>query len=61
MKFSTVAGRYTEDPEKALLPTIMYIDGSSDHYAMYGRSGFALAFGWWDWSISFCLHWERKL
>lgn len=39
-------GRKKEEPEKAVLPTIIFIHLKKD----YGE-GFAIALGWWDYSI----------
>ena len=54
-KFYSNYGRNKSDPEKCVLPTILFIN--SNHYSFneYRRSGFMICFGWWDFSVKFGL------
>ena len=46
------AGRAVNDPEKMVIPGIIYASRRSDT-----RTARILAFGWWDWHIS--VLWSR--
>lgn len=43
-KWGLFCGRDSEDPEKAVLPAIIWTRDE-----VFG--GWCLTFGWWDWSI----------
>lgn len=55
MTFKVSAGRYKSDPEKAVLPTIIYCSDTHN-----SRTGHVLAFGWWDFAIRFFFMREKK-
>lgn len=41
-------GRSISDPEKTILPTILFIDTNHPSFGCLRLGGFALVFGWWD-------------
>ena len=49
------AGKNKADPEKAILPTIMFINSNHLSFEDVRRPGFMLCIGWWDYSIKFGL------
>jgi len=53
MKTRFSIGRNKEDVEKAVLPTIIYINTNHPKFTDLSRKGFIIAIGWWDWSIKF--------
>lgn len=46
MKIKWRMGRNARDPEKAVLPALIYCNGSNEFARVY-----VIALGWWDWSI----------
>lgn len=48
------------DPEKAVLPALIFISAQHPKYRKYNRTGFALALGWWHWSVALHIHWADK-
>ena len=46
-------GRYKDDVEKALLPTILYINPNDEAFGEYRMPGLIIALGWWDFSLKF--------
>ena len=48
-RFSISRDKY--DPEKSVLPTILFINTNHPYFKGGSRKGFMLAFGWWDFSI----------
>jgi len=49
------AGRNSSDPEKVILPTLMFINSNHEAFEDVRRPGFMLCIGWWDYSIKFGL------
>lgn len=49
-------GRDKEQAEKAVLPTIVFINTNHPSFNEENndlrRKGFTLSFGWWDWSFT---------
>jgi hypothetical protein len=41
-------GRAKADPEKAVLPAIVWCKSQVEHV-----TGYAICLGWWDWYIAF--------
>ena len=58
----TTKGRDSQDPEKCVLPTIIFINTTHPEYKRKynGMSGFMLAFGWWDWNFKIAFYWRKK-
>ena len=54
MKLKLQSGKAIGDPEKAVLPTIIYCSklvwGKKQHKFIHGKG---LSFGWWDYFITF--------
>lgn len=48
IRFDYKFGRSIDDPEKTILPTILFIDTNHSSFGDLGLIGFALVFGWWD-------------
>ena len=46
-------GRDTSDPEKAVLPTILFLSNQHPDFSRYGFRGGCIALGWWDWFVRF--------
>ena len=43
-----------KDPEKAVLPTIIFMNFKNKSFPkIKGITGFAIAVGWWHWSVKF--------
>ena len=59
MKIRFRCARDTDDPEKAVIPAVIFISCRHSHFKEYERGGFALALGWWDWSIRIAIFKER--
>jgi len=45
------AGRNQKDPEKCVLPTILFISTNHPSFDEVRRPGFMICLGWWDYSI----------
>lgn len=45
-------GRDKADPEKAVLPAIVFINTGHSAFEGLNVRGFVLIFGWWDYSFS---------
>lgn len=43
--------REKSDPEKAVLPTIIFVNTNHETFGDIGNRGFVLCFGWWDFSV----------
>ena len=50
-KFRFIANRSPKDPEKCILPTIMYINTNHSSFNELRQRGAMIVFGWWDYSI----------
>lgn len=50
-KFRFIASRSKKDPEKAILPTIIFINTNHKSFKEVRHKGFMIVFGWWDYSI----------
>lgn len=48
MNFRVSAGKASSDPEKCVLPAIIYASNKSETNRVR-----VIAFGWWDWHVSF--------
>ncbi len=57
MKFGFSAKR-RDDPEKMVLPGIVFVAAESEAIKKYGHTGFGLAVGWWDWSAQLNVYWK---
>jgi hypothetical protein len=44
-------GRDKADPEKSVLPAILFINANHKSFTDVRRRGFVLCVGWWDYSI----------
>jgi hypothetical protein len=44
-------GRDKADPEKCVLPTILFINTNHKAFEQDRLPGFMIIFGWWDYSI----------
>jgi hypothetical protein len=51
-----------DDPEKLVLPGIVYASGSIPPSAGrdYTTRGFSLSFGWWHWCVSIFFGWNER-
>ena len=45
--------REKSDPEKTVLPTILYINTNHESFTDVRHRGFMICVGWWDFSIKF--------
>lgn len=52
---SLKAGRSIDDPEKAVLPTIVVINTNHNSFGDIGRPGFSIMLAWWDWAIQMAI------
>ena len=50
-KFRFIANRSKKDPEKCILPTILYINTNHSSFNELRHRGFMIVVGWWDYSI----------
>lgn len=44
-------GQNDDDPEKAIIPTVIFINSNHHSFGDNRTSGFMLCLGWWDFSI----------
>ena len=51
--FYFIAGRDTKDVEKAILPTLLFVNANHPSFDELRAPGFMLCVGWWDFSIKF--------
>jgi hypothetical protein len=54
-RFILLVSRTTEEPEKAVLPTILWINTNHSAFEDVRHRGFMIVLGWWDYSIKFGL------
>jgi hypothetical protein len=47
------ASRNADDPEKSILPSLIFINANHPSFAGIKRKGFMLCIGWWDFSVKF--------
>lgn len=47
------ASRTPEDPEKCVLPTIVFVNTNHPAFEQDRHRGFVIFVGWWDWSVKF--------
>lgn len=52
--FRITAGRASSDPEKCVLPAIIFATAE-----VKSTRACVVALGWWDWNVSFRFGWER--
>lgn len=50
-RFRFLAGRDPQEPEKSILPAILWINTNHPTFEEFRHRGFMIIFGWWDWSI----------
>ena len=50
-----LVGQNKNDVEKAVLPTILYINPNHEAFEEDRMPGFMIVLGWWDFSIKFGL------
>lgn len=55
------ASKESDDPEKSVLPTIIFISNNHPNLKNYNKSigGFMLCFGWWDWGVKLAVYWKK--
>jgi len=53
VKWRFLIGRRKADTEKAVLPTILFINTNHPAFTDFRRKGFMIVIGWWDFSIKF--------
>lgn len=54
--FHASIGRDKSDPEKAVLPTVIFINTNHEDFEPdIRKNGFVLALGWWDFSVKVAL------
>ena len=51
--FYIKVGRNKADPEKTVLPTILFINTNNEAFTDVRHRGFMLCFGWWDFAVKF--------
>jgi len=51
-RFTLSAHRTKEDPEKCVLPTILFINTNHFAFGDLRHRGFMICIGWWDYSLS---------
>lgn len=49
-----------EDPEKAILPTVIYLNIKHPFFKEDELSGFCFFVGWWHWGYRIGFYWRRK-
>ena len=49
------ADRTPEDPEKTILPALLFVNSNHPAFEDIRRPGFMLCLGWWDYSLKFCV------
>lgn len=56
------AYRCTHEPEKMVLPGIIFVNASHPSLAPENTiaSGFTVAVGWWDWAIRLTVLWKNN-
>ena len=52
-RFYFKVGRNKADPEKTVLPTILFINTNHEAFTDVRHRGFMLCFGWWDFAVKF--------
>jgi len=52
-RFYFKVGRDKADPEKTVLPTILFINTNHEAFTDVRHRGFMLCFGWWDFAVKF--------
>lgn len=50
-RFRFIASRTLQNPEKCVLPTILFVNTNHSAFDDVRHRGFMLIFGWWDWSV----------
>jgi hypothetical protein len=50
-RFRLLIGRTPQDAEKAVTPTIIWINTNHPSFEEVRHRGFMIIIGWWDWSI----------
>jgi len=50
-RFRFLASRTPQEPEKAVLPTMLWINTNHSSFEDDKHRGFMIIIGWWDWSI----------
>lgn len=53
-------GREKGDAEKAVLPTLVFINLMHGSFYRHQRKGFLLELGWWDFYVLIGYHGKRK-
>lgn len=53
--FQFKAGRHNSDPERRILPTIVYVNTNHKAFDDLRTPGFVIAFYWWNFYVKFYL------
>lgn len=54
-KLTILAGRNKADPEKTILPSIVFINANHPAFEDVRMPGFMIAIGIWDFSVKICI------
>lgn len=60
MKFFVKYGRDKSDPEKSVLPCLIFIDSNHSQFDDLRTPGFMLCIGWWDYSLKIGLIFKKQ-
>jgi hypothetical protein len=55
IKYMFEYGQNKDEAEKAVLPTLLFINPNHESFKELRHRGLILCFGWWDYSIKFGL------
>lgn len=53
VNFFFEVGSDKQDPEKAVLPAIVFLNAKHPEFPYPGYIGFIIGIGWWHWSVKF--------
>ena len=59
MNITWTVGRAQGDPEKTILPCVIFCPGWHPAYSRLPNTGFAVAVGWWDFKIQASVTWPK--
>lgn len=49
-----------QDPEKAVLPCLIFVSARHPEFAKYRCGGFSLSLGWWHWGVRLSLFYSPR-
>lgn len=52
-RFALIISRDQGEPEKAVLPAIIFLSSNHPSFEELRRPGFLICIGWWDFSVKF--------